>query len=153
MDDEHRETRLPRLGVSTAVFRQSEGGIEILLVERGSSGPLAGRLSLPGGKVRLGERLASAAARELLEETGLALKADALSFLQLHEAIGEDYHAVIAVHAASISNASTPRAGDDAVSAAFHSLSALEGLEAAGRTTPGLAGIANQAAKALGSGA
>ncbi|MEE2950141.1 MAG: NUDIX domain-containing protein [Pseudomonadota bacterium] len=150
MTDEHSEPRRPLLGVSTAVFREASSGIEVLLVERGAQGALAGRLSLPGGKVRLGERLAEAAARELFEETGLSFAAEALSRVRLHEAIGEGYHAVIAVHAVRCSHDRPPRAGDDAASAAFHPLHAVQDLEVADRTTPGLPEIVAKAASVLG---
>lgn len=57
----------PMLAVSTAVFRDGR----VLLARRGRP-PLAGIWSLPGGLVEPGERLAEAAAREVMEETGVA---------------------------------------------------------------------------------
>jgi 8-oxo-dGTP diphosphatase len=45
----------------------------IVLIKRGSE-PLKGRWSLPGGGVEVGETLEEAIARELLEETGLAVE-------------------------------------------------------------------------------
>lgn len=59
----------PMLAVSTAVFRNGR----VLLARRGRP-PLAGIWSLPGGLVEPGERLAEAAAREVMEETGIEVE-------------------------------------------------------------------------------
>ena len=72
MDDRLYPPR-PILSVSVAVFR---GGR--VLVGRRARAPLAGRFTLPGGVVEIGETLAEAAARELYEETGV--EADLLAF-------------------------------------------------------------------------
>ena len=48
-------------------------GDRVLLVERGKS-PLKGYWSLPGGVLETGERLEEGIRREVLEETGLAVK-------------------------------------------------------------------------------
>jgi ADP-ribose pyrophosphatase YjhB (NUDIX family) len=56
----------PILAVSVAVFRQG-----LVLVGRRARPPLAGRFSLPGGAVEIGETLAEAALRELYEEVGV----------------------------------------------------------------------------------
>jgi 8-oxo-dGTP diphosphatase len=56
----------PILAVSVAVFREGR-----VLVGRRARPPMAGRFSLPGGVVEVGETLIQAAKRELLEEVGV----------------------------------------------------------------------------------
>jgi len=66
------EKRQVRVGASVIVWGMSDYGVtgKILIGKRkGSHG--AGLWSLPGGKMEHGEEPAKAAARELLEETGL----------------------------------------------------------------------------------
>ncbi|MEP0519716.1 MAG: NUDIX domain-containing protein [Hyphomicrobiales bacterium] len=58
----------PILAVSVAVW----SGEQVLLVRRRKA-PNKGLWALPGGKVEFGENLASAAIREMREETGLAI--------------------------------------------------------------------------------
>ena len=55
-----------------------DGVGRVLLVERGKP-PLEGFWSLPGGLVEAGERLEDAVAREVLEETGLRVNAEAMA--------------------------------------------------------------------------
>jgi ADP-ribose pyrophosphatase YjhB (NUDIX family) len=66
MADDGPEDRLyparPILAVSVAVFREGR-----VLVGRRARPPMAGRFSLPGGVVEVGETLVEAAARELYE--------------------------------------------------------------------------------------
>ena len=59
----------PLVGVGVVVWF----GGRVLLVRRAKP-PRAGQWSLPGGAQRLGETVAEAARREVLEETGLALE-------------------------------------------------------------------------------
>jgi 8-oxo-dGTP diphosphatase len=56
----------PILAASVAVFREGR-----VLVGRRARAPLAGRFSLPGGVVEVGETLIEAALRELFEEVGV----------------------------------------------------------------------------------
>lgn len=60
----------PIIAVGAVVFRDSH----VLLVER-KRPPNQGQWAIPGGKVRLGESLNAAAEREILEETGITIRA------------------------------------------------------------------------------
>ena len=57
----------PILAVSAAVFRDGR-----VLIVRRARAPLIGHFSLPGGVVEIGETLAEAVARELMEEVGVS---------------------------------------------------------------------------------
>jgi ADP-ribose pyrophosphatase YjhB (NUDIX family) len=58
----------PLIGVGVVVFKDDR----VLLIRRGKP-PRAGQWSLPGGRQRLGERVAQAAAREVAEEAGIEI--------------------------------------------------------------------------------
>jgi 8-oxo-dGTP diphosphatase len=60
---------VPRVGVGAVIL---DGG-RVLLVRRGQP-PLAGKWSLPGGLVELGETTREAIAREVAEECGLEIR-------------------------------------------------------------------------------
>ncbi len=70
----------PILAVSAAVFRHGRA-----LIIRRARAPLIGHFSLPGGGVEVGETLAAALARELMEEVGI--EAEILAFNRHVEAI------------------------------------------------------------------
>lgn len=121
----------PRAGVSVLCHREGRA----LVIKRGRA-PYKDHWSLPGGLIELGETLKEAAARELLEETGVtaALGAPVETF----DSIQRDDTGKVATHfiltvfcAAYVSG--TPSAGDDA-----SDLDWLLPEELAGRpTTPG----------------
>jgi 8-oxo-dGTP diphosphatase len=65
----------PRVGVGAVVLREGR----ILLVRRGAA-PARGLWAIPGGGLRLGETLQEGAEREILEETGIVIRAGAPMF-------------------------------------------------------------------------
>jgi 8-oxo-dGTP diphosphatase len=88
----------PILAVSAAVFREGRA-----LIIRRAQAPLLGHFSLPGGGVEVGETLAAALARELIEEVGI--EAEIVAFNRHVEAIYREgdrirMHFVIASFAA-----------------------------------------------------
>jgi ADP-ribose pyrophosphatase YjhB (NUDIX family) len=102
----------PVLGVSTVVRR----GDEVLLVRRGRP-PALDLWAFPGGKVEFGESLATAAAREVMEETGLAVTVagpiDHAEIVMRDDAGTVERHFVLLVFAADW-DGGVPVAGDDA---------------------------------------
>lgn len=89
----------------------------VLLIERGKD-PFAGRWALPGGHVGGDEDFRDAAARELSEETGLILPADA-GLVGVYGAAGRDPRGryVTWAYSAVLAELPTPHADDDASAA------------------------------------
>jgi 8-oxo-dGTP diphosphatase len=58
------------VAVDLVIFTVRDGGLQVLLIERGKQ-PFLGQPALPGGYVRESETLDEAARRELIEETGI----------------------------------------------------------------------------------
>ncbi|ACB39722.1 NUDIX hydrolase [Pyrobaculum neutrophilum] len=107
----------PVVAVAAAAVR----GGEILLIKR-KYPPSAGKWSLPGGHVELGEKLEEAVLRELKEETGL--EGVVKRFLKPVEYIEREggrvkYHFVILVYLVEVADGAQPKASDDAEDAAF----------------------------------
>ena len=84
----------PLVGVGSIIIEQDR----VLLVKRGHA-PLAGEWSIPGGVLEVGETLRQAAAREVMEETGLSV--DVADLLGVYDRILRDadertlYHYVL----------------------------------------------------------
>lgn len=128
----------PVLAASTAVFRDGQ----VLLARRGRP-PSRGLWTLPGGRVEPGETLAQAAAREVMEEVGVACAvlgvAGALDIIQRDGAGELAAHFVVVSHAARWI-AHEPAVGPEASEVGWFLPAALPE-----ETTPGLAGIVEAA--------
>jgi ADP-ribose pyrophosphatase len=113
----------PRVVVAAGGIVVRDGAV--LLVQRGRA-PGAGKWSVPGGRVRFGERVSDAVEREVFEETGLPVRVDRVAGWA--ERIGADpdpYHHVIFDYFASLTTAGEARAGDDAAAVAWVALGDL----------------------------
>lgn len=101
----------PLLGVGAIIFE----GDQVLLVERAGE-PLKGWWSIPGGLLETGETLEAAIAREVREETGLAVQV--VSRFDIFERIMRDaagraeYHYVLVDYICRVTGG-TLQAGDD----------------------------------------
>jgi HAD superfamily hydrolase (TIGR01457 family) len=102
----------PRPAVGAVVFREGR----VLLVKRGKP-PSEGLWAIPGGSVELGESLQTAAEREILEETGIKIKAGepvcTFDAIQKDDSGRIRFHYVIVDLVADYLEGD-PRAGDDA---------------------------------------
>ena len=111
------EPRHPKLGAIAVVVHEGQ----TLLVQRRNP-PNAGQWGFPGGHVELGETALQAAARELLEETGItAIPTGYLTnvdvIVQGDDGAVQHHYLLAAVHCTYISG--TPIADDDAMDAAW----------------------------------
>jgi ADP-ribose pyrophosphatase YjhB (NUDIX family) len=124
--------------VTTPTWTPCAGGVvldeygRILLVLRGQE-PYAGHWSLPSGRREPDEDAAAAAAREVLEETGLVVEVgELLGVVRRQDAVGR-YHFEVHDFACRVVGGSL-RAGDDAADARWFDLDDVRAL----RLPPGL---------------
>ena len=99
----------PLVGVGVVVVDDGQ----LLLVQRGRN-PGKGLWAVPGGKVRPGEEMRTAARREVLEETGLDVEVGEVVWVG--EVIEDGYHIVLIDFAGTVVGG-TIQAGDDAADA------------------------------------
>ena len=85
----------PFVGVGGIVIR----GQQVLLVRRGNP-PRQGEWSIPGGMLELGEKLRDGVAREIEEETGIAVTP--LEVLDVFDSITRDAEGKIQYHYALV---------------------------------------------------
>lgn len=113
----------PHVAVGAVVFK----GGDVLLVQRGQP-PAEGTWAIPGGSVRVGETLPQAAEREILEETGVIIRAtEPVYTFDVIERDAEGrvrFHYVI-VDLAAEHVAGSPRPASDAVDARWVSAADL----------------------------
>lgn len=120
----------PRLGVGAVIL---DGG-RVLLVKRGGQ-PSAGKWSLPGGLVDLGETTVEAIVREVAEECGLQITIAGLAGI-VDRVVRDDagrvrYHYVLVDYLAYPVDpgAGTPAAGSDAADVAWVEVDTVERLD------------------------
>lgn len=116
----------PQVAVGAVVFNNER----VLLVRRGKP-PAQGMWAIPGGSVELGETLQQAAEREIIEETGITIRAGAPIFtfdVIEHDARDRVRFHYLIVDLTAEYVAGVPRAGDDASQASWVSADEAERL-------------------------
>jgi len=106
----------PVVGVGAVVIHEGR----VLLVKRGQA-PFEGMWCIPGGKVHFGETLQQAAEREILEETGIIIKAGdpVYAFDTMDIGNGEPTFHYVVVDLAADYISGDPLARDDALEVAW----------------------------------
>jgi 8-oxo-dGTP diphosphatase len=123
---------VPRVGVGAIVIHDDR----VLLVRRGIS-PSKGLWAIPGGHVELGETMQETAEREILEETGLVVKAGepvyAFDLIE-HDDDGRIRFHYIVVDLMADYVSGEPKGGDDALEARWLSWEEIKTLPVSDNT-------------------
>lgn len=117
----------PSVTCDAVIFTMRADDLVLLLIQRKEE-PFKGRWALPGGFVNENESLDRAAARELHEETGLALSASRLEQLGAFGDPGRDPrgHTITVAWLTFLVTEPKISAGDDATAAEWHSFRSLD---------------------------
>ncbi len=135
MPDTRSYPQRPFLAASAAIVRDGR-----ILVVRRARPPAHGLFTLPGGVVETGETLAEAVAREVREETGMAIEPVALAGFR--ETIVRDADDCVERHFVILCFAARWQAGEPVLNEELSEARWLDPSELAGLpTTPGLAEI------------
>ena len=122
----------PRVAVGAVVFKDDR----VLLVRRGQA-PAEDLWAIPGGSVEIGETLQEAAEREILEETGIQIRA--LKPIYTFDVIERDAAGKVRFHYVIVDLAADyvlgePSPGDDALEARWVSAREINSLEVSAAT-------------------
>ena len=122
----------PRVAVGAVVFKDDC----VLLVRRGQP-PAEDLWAIPGGSVEIGETLQEAAEREILEETGIQIRA--AKPIYTFDVIDRDATGKVRFHYVIVDLAADyvlgePLPGDDAVEARWVSAKEINGLAVSATT-------------------
>ena len=132
LSNENGYPQHPVVAVGAIVFENDR----VLLVRRGQA-PSQDLWAIPGGKVKLGETLQEAAEREILEETGIRIKAGepvyTFDYIERDGSSPPRFHYVIIDLIADFVGGDI-RAGDDANDVRWVSAAELDGLNVNSRT-------------------
>jgi 8-oxo-dGTP diphosphatase len=143
VNDARSYPQRPFLAVSAAIVR----GGKILVVRRARP-PANGLYTLPGGVVEIGETLTEAVAREVREETSLAIEPVALAGFR--EAVVRDAADRVERHFVILCFAARWSGGEPVLNEELSEARWLDPAELAGLpTTPGLADIVKAAFERL----
>jgi 8-oxo-dGTP diphosphatase len=137
----------PRVGVGAVVLRDQQ----VLLVRRGGQ-PSAGKWSLPGGLVELGETTEDAILRELVEECGLRARLAGIAGVVnrvVRDAEGRIRYHYVLIDYLAYPESALITAGTDAAEARWVPLEQVEQLV----ITVGLTAMIRRAIDLAGSGA
>jgi 8-oxo-dGTP diphosphatase len=105
--------KTPLLATDCVVF---DGAGRVLLIRRKNE-PFKGAFALPGGFVEIGETVEAACRREVLEETGVAVRELRLVGVYSDPKRDPRGHTVSVAYATLVQEAISPRAGSDAAAA------------------------------------
>jgi len=122
----------PLVAVGAVVFKDNR----VLLIRRGKP-PAEDLWAIPGGRVEIGETLQEAAEREIMEETGIVIRA--LDPVYTFDVIDRDTRGHIRFHYVIVDLTAeyirgNPRAGDDAAAARWVSPDELSTLKVSSKT-------------------
>jgi 8-oxo-dGTP diphosphatase len=117
----------PRVGVGAVILHEGR----VLLVRRGGA-PSAGRWSLPGGLVELGETTVEAVQREIAEECGVAIRVAGVAGVLdrvVRDGDGRVRYHYVLVDYLAYPESDAVRAGSDAAECRWVDVEHVEDLE------------------------